>query len=81
VLSTIIFSVDIKRSTSVEGWLSPSGAWNEWDRKGDEKLDEKLIKDNLINFHNETSFSLWNPYKHVHANLYILYACHSFINL
>jgi len=27
VLSTIIFSVEMKRSTSVDGWLSPSGAW------------------------------------------------------
>ena len=27
VLSTMIFSVDMKRSTSVLGWDSPSGAW------------------------------------------------------
>ena len=26
VLSTMIFSVEMKRSTSVEGWFSPSGA-------------------------------------------------------
>lgn len=29
VLSTMIFSVETKRSTSVLGWLSPSGAWQQ----------------------------------------------------
>ena len=27
VLITMIFSVEMKRSTSVLGWFSPSGAW------------------------------------------------------
>lgn len=29
VLSTIIFSVDMNKSTSVLGWVSPSGAYKE----------------------------------------------------
>ena len=55
VFSTIIFSVDIKRSTSVEGWLSPSGAWKEKEQN-DKKLDESLIKANLININNEMCY-------------------------
>ena len=44
VLSTIIFSVEMKRSTSVEGWLSPSGACKQNKKSfvSDQKLDTYL---------------------------------------